>query len=51
MDVSFKNNRGDILSGTIDQVENPIAQAVFSHCFKLSNMQGSCKTKHSSTAL
>ncbi len=36
MDITFKNKRGDILTGTIDQAENPIAQAVFSHCFTCS---------------
>lgn len=36
MDITFKNNRGDLLTGVIDQAENPIAQAVFSHCFTCS---------------
>ncbi len=36
MDIASKNNRGDILSGVIDQADNPIAQAVFSHCFTCS---------------
>lgn len=36
MDVSFKNSRGQKLAGVIDQVENPIAQAIFSHCFTCS---------------
>ncbi len=36
MNITFKNSQGNILSGTIDQVENPIAQAVFSHCFTCS---------------
>ena len=36
MDVSFENSRGENLAGVIDQVENPIAQAIFSHCFTCS---------------
>ncbi len=36
MDVSFKNSRGEKLAGVIDQAENPIAQAIFSHCFTCS---------------
>jgi putative redox protein len=36
MEISFKSKRGDLLAGTIDQAENPIAQAVFSHCFTCS---------------
>ncbi|MFK7815301.1 MAG: alpha/beta hydrolase family protein [Gammaproteobacteria bacterium] len=36
MDITFKNSHGNILSGTIDQAENPIAQAIFSHCFTCS---------------
>jgi len=36
MDVLFENGRGEILAGIIDQVENPIAQAIFSHCFTCS---------------
>ncbi len=36
MDVTFKNKRGVKLAGVIDRVENPIAQAVFSHCFTCS---------------
>jgi putative redox protein len=36
VEVSFKNKRGNLLSGTIDQAENPIAQAIFSHCFTCS---------------
>ncbi len=36
MNVSFQNIRGEKLAGVIDQVENPIAQAIFSHCFTCS---------------
>ncbi len=36
MDVSFENSRGDKLAGTIDQAKNPIAHAIFSHCFTCS---------------
>ena len=36
MHVSFRNSSGNKLFGTIDQVENPIAHAVFSHCFTCS---------------
>ncbi len=36
MDVDFENNKGEILAGVIDQVEKPIAHAVFSHCFTCS---------------
>jgi putative redox protein len=36
MDISFKNSQGKTLSGIIDQVEHPIAQAIFSHCFTCS---------------
>jgi alpha/beta superfamily hydrolase len=36
MNISFKNNSGDELSGVIDQVDKPIAHAVFSHCFTCS---------------
>jgi putative redox protein len=36
MNVIFKNNRGQNLTGVVDQVDNPIANAVFSHCFTCS---------------
>lgn len=36
MQVSFKNSLGNTLVGSIDQVEKPIAHAVFSHCFTCS---------------
>ncbi|MEJ2115090.1 MAG: alpha/beta fold hydrolase [Gammaproteobacteria bacterium] len=36
MDVRFKNDRGEKLAGIMDQVESPIAQAIFSHCFTCS---------------
>lgn len=36
MDITFKNNQGDILSGVLDQADKPIGQAIFSHCFTCS---------------
>ena len=36
MEVSFFNDRGEALSGIIDSVDKPIAQAIFTHCFTCS---------------
>ena len=36
MDVTFSNHRGEKLVGIIDQVDKPIAQAIFTHCFTCS---------------
>lgn len=36
MNVTFKNKLGNELKGVIDQVEKPIAHAIFSHCFTCS---------------
>ncbi len=36
MDVTFLNDQGEQLAGIIDQVNRPIAQAIFTHCFTCS---------------
>lgn len=36
MEVAFENNRGEKLAGVIDKANNPIAHAIFSHCFTCS---------------
>lgn len=36
MQVTFPNHNGETLSGVIDEVENPIAIAIFAHCFTCS---------------
>ncbi len=36
MEVNFKNKFGKTLSGIIDEVDDPITTAVFSHCFTCS---------------
>lgn len=36
MDVSFENSSGNKLMGSIDEIDKPIAHAVFSHCFTCS---------------
>ncbi len=42
MDVTFSNNRGEILAGVIDEVEMPRVQAIYTHCF-------TCSKDHSSS--
>ncbi|MEM7401352.1 MAG: alpha/beta fold hydrolase [Pseudomonadota bacterium] len=36
MDVTFKNQHGEEIAGIIDEVEDPIAQAIYAHCFTCS---------------
>ena len=36
MQVHFPNHRGETLAGVIDEVENPIATAIYAHCFTCS---------------
>lgn len=36
MEINFENNLGHRLAGLIDTADNPIAHAVFSHCFTCS---------------
>ncbi len=36
MEVTFANSVGKVLSGILDDVDKPIAQAIFAHCFTCS---------------
>jgi len=42
MDVTFKNDQGTLLAGVVEEVQSPIAYAIFSHCF-------TCSKDHSSS--